>query len=202
MDDTTADLILKLQLQDLADLQGNHKGKAKEREDQLVSDSRVAMELYIEELRRSATTFSDQRLGRSVGEANESNEELQALTDSATPSFDEMLAHFANFTMRGENERTSGIPHGTLEESPSSSGHIAPTPLAAIAGCVSCQEGKAISELMLAPCDHLYCRACINISSIWLRTTNPCFLLGAAVKQSIFLLRSPSSPITCWLGST
>ncbi len=64
MDDHTAALIIKLQLEDAENIISSFKGKALEGE---LSDNELALQLYQEELECNAFIISDQWMTRSIG---------------------------------------------------------------------------------------------------------------------------------------
>ena len=161
MDDATADLILSLQLQDLYELQEGCEGKGKGKEDQVISDMIVAIELSIEELQRTATTFSDQHLGRTIGEADDSDGELPISTDTATPSFNEILSRFSTLNLKETCEQVSVCHHNAAEDSSSCSQHNITLPAGTIESCCACGDGFSLPDLIQAPCNHYYCSNCI-----------------------------------------
>ena len=94
MEDSTADLILTVQLQDLFDVYESQKSKV-DAEGGAVSDLNTALSLSIEELRKSAVSVSDHRLGWTVCEAGYLDDQPQTSLTSATPRFDELCTQLA-----------------------------------------------------------------------------------------------------------
>ncbi|EEP76371.1 predicted protein [Uncinocarpus reesii 1704] len=73
IDAETADLIIKLQEDDLKELDDLKKGKG--RADQL-SDADLAQALYLQELQNGAIAFADRRIAQSISSAASSDEEV------------------------------------------------------------------------------------------------------------------------------
>ena len=111
MDNATEDLILTLQLQDLSDIYEdlNVRGTA---EVEGISDARTALSLYIEELQASATIFSDQRLSRTIGEAEGPDYNPEHIHTTATPGYDALRARLGDLTTVNAKDED---PHLTTE---------------------------------------------------------------------------------------
>lgn len=144
MDDASADLILALQIQDLADLVADHDGEAVEGD--VLSDGKIARDLYREELRNNAAIISDLRFGEKLGEA--AGDEPPSPVVSATPTFDQILVKtFGLLTIEASSameDRTSSFENwGTGYHS-----------------CVICTDEFSERHLITAPCGDHYCKTC------------------------------------------
>ena len=138
MDDASADLILALQIQDLADLAADRDGEGAEDDDN--SDGKIARDLYREELRNNAAMVLDFRFGEKLGEATD--EEPPSPLMSATPNFDLVLARSFGL-LPTEDDSSSPHPQDTTY------------PM-----CVICMNVFSASHLITAPCGHHYCKTC------------------------------------------
>lgn len=90
MDEASADLILALQVQDLAELvdrAADHDDEGAEGDTS--SDAHIAWDSYREELRKHAAIISDLHVGEMVGEA--AGDEPPSPFASSTPTFDQTL---------------------------------------------------------------------------------------------------------------
>ena len=147
MDDASADLILALQIQDLADLADlttDHDGE--ETAGDPSSDAHIARNLYREELRNNAAIISDLRFGEKVGEA--AGDEPPSPFTSATPTFDQVLVNtFGLLTIEASSateDKTSSFNHwGTGNYD-----------------CIVCTDNFPARQLITAPCRDRYCKTC------------------------------------------
>ena len=89
MDQESADLILSFQAQDLADL---HQELSTNTHDSTTNDSRLALELYEEELRIAASLVRDQAYGKKVGLLEDRSDAPPSTVVSPTPDFDRIVA--------------------------------------------------------------------------------------------------------------
>lgn len=188
MDDITAALIAKLQLDDIDELTNRNKSK----EGSLV-DADYALIAYKEELQGLQTFVSDRRMGRSISRAVQNDgeyitaarvEEENALRDhhlactlgGMRESQEEVADKLAYVDVDDELLRRLSIlnnsqkPFSTFEESHvtgepsasgSASGHIIDSDIPR-RQCVACQERKHTFDVLEAPCHHVYCRDCIS----------------------------------------
>ncbi|CAD6579312.1 MAG: hypothetical protein ASARMPRED_009035 [Alectoria sarmentosa] len=144
MDDASADLILTLQIQDLADLATDHDGEGLEGD--TLSDSRMARDLYREELRNNAAIISDLRFSEKLGGA--AGDEPPSPVASPTPTFNRILVKsFGQFT----------IEAGSSTEDESSSSHHWDI---CYYECVICTDEFPARHLIIAPCGDRYCKTC------------------------------------------
>jgi hypothetical protein len=92
VDIQTADLILQLQLADLADLEERNPGKQKEGN---VNDAQMAAELFRENIRSLIAKFDDRRMSQSITAAVRSDGEAisQTVREEETAFQDHNLAH-------------------------------------------------------------------------------------------------------------
>lgn len=147
MDDASADLILALQVQDLADLDDlatDHGGE--EAAGDTSSDAHLARKLYREELRNNAAIISDLRFGEKVSEA--AGDEPPSPCASATPTFDQVLVNSVGLlTIEASpttEDKTSSFNHwGTGNYD-----------------CVICADEFPARHLITAPCGDYYCKNC------------------------------------------
>ena len=94
LDDATADAILALQLQDLAEIAG-HGGQ----DSNDPTDMNTAANLFRHELVAAAMRIRDHQLANSLGTSNDDNLELYAAMPSNTPLFDQL-----------QNQNSSALP--------------------------------------------------------------------------------------------
>ena len=142
MDDASADLILALQVQDLAELvdrAADHDDEGAEGDTS--SDAHIAWDSYREELRKNAAIISDLHVGEKVGEA--AGAVPPSPFASATPTFDQILVRsFGLLTIEASSateDKTSSFNHwGTGSHD-----------------CVICTDEFPTRHLVTAPCgDH------------------------------------------------
>ncbi|KAI9767694.1 MAG: hypothetical protein M1840_005566 [Geoglossum simile] len=185
MDSETAEIILRLQLQDISEIWEGRKGK--EREGDPDPDIYLAFGLYRDELERDVVLLSDQRLAKSIGRAIHTDssilatskvEENVAIQDRQlacrlsgsrpeTPlsvvvpevDIDEQLAgQLAHWNVfKSEDVGDPFSDHETGESSRTASGQEAD-----IGQCIACGDAKEGSHLMHAGCSHSYCIGCTN----------------------------------------
>lgn len=147
MDDASADLILALQMQDLADLAADHDGE--ETDDRTSNDARIARDTYHEELRNEAAMISDMRFGEKVGEATD--DQLPSPIASPTPLFDQILVKdIGLLTIEGSS--------ATEDPACSSLGDLGTRYLF----CVVCSDAFPVRHLITALCGDHYCKTCIG----------------------------------------
>ena len=106
-DAATSELILQLQLQDPQELEARSYGKQKQG---TVSDSQAASNLFKEELTRSLTTLSDQRMTRSIARAVRSNGNavVQSREEEAVARRDYVMARrLSGSNLRADAARAS-----------------------------------------------------------------------------------------------
>lgn len=149
MDHASADLILALQVQDLADLVGpdaDHDGDGTECD--TLSDAQIARDLYYEELRNNAAIISDLRFGETVGEA--AGDEPPPPFASATPTFDQaFIKSLGLLSLEASSAAKDKMP---------SYDHWGP----GYHDCVSCTDRVSARHLITAPCGDYYCKTCIG----------------------------------------
>lgn len=146
MDNASADLILALQVQDLADLVETATDHGEKAAGDTSSDALIALKLYREELRNNAAIISDLRFGEKVGES--AGDEPPSPLSSATPTFDQALIDsFGLLTTEvssAKEDKTSLFNHwGTGNHD-----------------CVVCTEQFPARHLITAPCGDHYCKTC------------------------------------------
>ena len=186
MDELTTLIILRLQLQDIEELIAGDKGKQREGQ---VSDRACAIALYKGEVERATTLLTDRQLGRSIARAVQ--EDAQIITDlveaEAGARRDRILARRMG-GMRDSEEAEQGPPptadDDTCERFSSLNKEDAtysvftgdhdttPTDMTSVASteetdrpailCIVCQEYRAQTETLEAPCQHNYCRDCLS----------------------------------------
>ena len=110
MDDSTADLVLTLQLQELFDVYESLQAR-EDAGNGDISDLNSALSLSIEELRRTAAIISDRRIGQAIGEAENPDDQLQPPYTSPTPGFDELCTRLAETAI--ENLKNKVLSTGT-----------------------------------------------------------------------------------------
>lgn len=145
MDDASADLILALQIQDLADLVADHDDEGVEGD--TLSDGQMARDLYREELHNNAAIISDFRFGEKLGKA--AGEEPPSPVISATPTFDQVLVKsFGPCTIgaRSSTEDESSYHHWDAHYHE----------------CITCMDEFPACHLITAPCGDRYCKTCIG----------------------------------------
>ena len=147
MDDASADLILALQVQDLADpghLAADRDGEGVEGD--TLNDARIAQDLYREELRSNTATVSDFRFSEKVAVA--AADEPPSLFASATPMFDQVLA---------ESFGLLNIEANSAKEDMMSAFDHRST---GYRNCVICTDQFSARHLITAPCGDHYCKTC------------------------------------------
>lgn len=147
MDDASADLILALQMQDLADLAAEHDGE--EADGRSSNDARVARDIYHEELRNKAAMISDMRFGEKVGEATD-DQPLSPIA-SPTPLFDQILVKDIGLLTIEASSTTEDPGFSSLD-------HLG----AGYLICVVCSDEFPARHLITAPCGDHYCKPCIG----------------------------------------
>jgi hypothetical protein len=75
IDEASAALIIKLQIQDSQQLSGAYGTKGKGREGEL-SDSQLSINLYREDLKRNASILADRQMARSIAGACQTDGEI------------------------------------------------------------------------------------------------------------------------------
>ncbi|KAI4186971.1 MAG: hypothetical protein L6R41_003128 [Letrouitia leprolyta] len=178
-DDATIDAILKLQLQDLADLWKDRDGDGSHR-----SDADAALELYRHEIRRADTEVHDHRTAVALGnsgddentsDTDEEDEDEKDDTDDDDGGDDEDPQQKAlervealDKQLDGSDNSTPDTPKepsvaenldpSTQSSSPVENGELQPkeNKLNLNAVCVVCDEDLSSSESLGGPCGHLY----------------------------------------------
>lgn len=144
MDHASMDLILALQLEDINVLQEEHVDGAME---DFGLDMNLAVELYREELRVTANVINDYRYAETVGGAIGPEDLPFFPTPSATPLFDEAYAQHIHDTIDSyEAVSEDGRPQSDVP----------------MEKCAACLDDHKESDIMTAPCDHTYCRECVD----------------------------------------
>lgn len=144
MDDASADLILALQIQDLAELVADHDGEGEEGD--ILSDGKIARDLYREELRNNAAIIPDFRFGEKLGEA--SSDEPPSPVASALRRLTRFLSN-----------HLACIPSKRVLQRKMSYRHLTPW-TTRYYGCVICTDEFPARHLITAPCGDHYCKAC------------------------------------------
>lgn len=188
MDDITAALIAKLQLDDIEELADRNKSK----QGPLV-DADHALIAYREELQSLVAFVSDRRMVRSISEAVQTDgvfvtaarvEEQNAFRDhqlacslsgeqhhsqkevadklTSVDVDDELLRRFS---LLNNAEHPFGVPEDSRSAGePSTSGGVRSQSTDSDIPrrqCVACRERKHTFDVLEAPCHHVYCRDCI-----------------------------------------
>ena len=103
MDSETADTILSLQLEDLAEL-----GRAYADGTDVSSDQDAAIKLYRRELEQNAAMLQDHRVGEALGEAPEEIDINAMTVPSVTPQFEQLKANLSH-PLEAGSELTTGL---------------------------------------------------------------------------------------------
>lgn len=190
MDEATATSVLEVQLQDLADILQNRKGKEAVGR---INDAELACQIQIEEFRARLAFLSDYRMSRSINKAMQDddpvlstlyNEEsssfhdrqmarrLAGLPEETPPPTDnqqcrseDLLAGLSALSVSRDDHRNyHGGVDAESEAGESSSKSILrdrPRSLDTQYECLACTERILLYEDIQAPCSHHYCRKCI-----------------------------------------
>lgn len=188
MDDITATLIVKLQLEDIEELTDRNKSKRGS-----LVDADHALIAYKEELRTLEAFISDRRLVCSISEAVQTDgefvtaarvEEQNAVRDHqlacslggmrhSQKEVPDNLAYvdvddelMRRFSLLNDFDNAFGPPQESQSAAgPSTSGglwsHSTNSDIPR-RHCVACQEWKHTFDVLEAPCHHVYCRDCIS----------------------------------------
>jgi len=81
MDESTAALIIQLQIEDSQELSSSIVAKGKGREGE-VSDTQVALAIHLEELQRNVTVIKDRQMTKSIADACQRDGEIVAVLRS------------------------------------------------------------------------------------------------------------------------
>ena len=107
MDQASADLILALQAQDLADLRQDVLANG---HDATTDDSKLALELYEKELRIAASLVRDHAYGQKVSRTDDHNSTPPSPVISPTPAFDRIIAEVnAHPTIKDGSDRRKDV---------------------------------------------------------------------------------------------
>ncbi|KAI4200377.1 MAG: hypothetical protein LQ346_002387 [Caloplaca aetnensis] len=186
MDEATAELIYRLQLDDLEEAKQMSKGKGREHDS--VPDAELALQLQQEELEREARVRADHRMATSIGRAVQDDganiaimagEESRAAGDRAMacrlggqtarphPQMrvldvdDDILSRLDAFSIDDTANYDSSAPSPTGSEAGESSAWAAGRRLRPSSDlkrqCVSCLVMKHVIQV---PCGDYYCRPC------------------------------------------
>ena len=183
MDPNSADIILSLQAQDLAELDRDLKIDEKDTGN---ADLKLALEYYEEELRHAAFLMRDHAYGQKVGEADNSGPPSPLI--SPTPDFDRISAALAtSLTIRDGASSTNqsngdGIQTAvTLEDSDTASEegnlgiHCREPSIdvgvqddmnnddenqPVVYSCVACNMCEEENDMVHVPCGDYYCKHC------------------------------------------
>lgn len=162
-DAATAELILALQLADIAEFRRYHPNEN--------DDCAVAMSLYHDELRDDAALVCDRRFGEDIGQAQDPDVPHDDPLPSTTPNVDQIPAEaLAGMTVSDD----SSSDHQTAGP-----GH-----------CVSCETETR--DPMTAPCGHQYCEECLA-TLFELAMTDESMFPPRCCRQEITLDRARSS---------
>ena len=175
LDFETANLILKLQLEDVQELRSRSKGK--NREDQ-VDNAQVALDLQEQNLECLRSLISDRHMTQSITNAIETDgrtiSEAVRATQSGNPQNcvldDKVLSKLAGQYM-SENiaqqlyNNIAGKKDGSTQMTSETETRIDGAVTGPGSGryrCVICLEVKKFFEVMEAPCGHPYCKPCLR----------------------------------------
>ncbi|KAL3426422.1 E3 ubiquitin-protein ligase ARI5 [Phlyctema vagabunda] len=190
IDEETASLIIRLQIEDSEELDRTAKGKG--REDQL-TDAQLALAFYREELERTASVVSDRQMTRSIARAcqtdgdvlsNSIYQEQAAANDravacrlggAATPPHmepwtvtaeqmdDELLRKLEQLYISPRTpSQDGGSGGGSTSSDSESSIWAASRSDTRTRQCVACQKKFRFTEVARVPCKHEYCRECLQ----------------------------------------
>ena len=183
MDKESADLILSLQAQDLAEL---HRSDKTDNGNSSINDSTLALELYEQELRLAAFSIRDHAYGEKVGVANNNDSGPPSPVISPTPDFDQTCATLLKslaIHVGSSSDSESWVDLSSSEETHESLSGAdiskEKDPEAALSGCslnpdvqesetevftyscVACDICEKENEMVQAPCGDRYCKECI-----------------------------------------
>lgn len=218
MDDITAILIAKLQLDDIEELTNRNKSKQGS-----LADADHALNAYKEELEGLETFVSDRRMGRSISEAVESDGEYisAARVEEQNALRDHRLACSLGGIRNSQKDVADKLAYADLDDglfrrlslmndfensfSPSEESHIAGEP--STSGrlpshtteseiprrqCVACQERKHTFDVLEAPCHMCTAGTVYPIFSRRLPLTSHCFHPDAVARISLSTWRQTS----------
>ena len=188
LDEATADLIIQLQLDDLEDLHDSRSGKEREG---TTLDANVATDLLKRNLEEARSQLSDRRMTKSIAEAvhadagiltnntleeeNTSDDRFEVAQSSTT--VDEALLPILAGRYVSEHigeqlaldQSSSSIQDPTEDDDEAegskwaASRHRKPAENRLTKKCIACQEAKRLFEVVLVPCNHHYCRECVQV---------------------------------------
>ncbi|KAJ0413966.1 hypothetical protein BJY00DRAFT_321444 [Aspergillus carlsbadensis] len=173
IDQETADLILRLQLEDTGVYLESCSGKSKD-----PTDAQVAFELQREHLAAVSQYLIDQRMALSIAAAVQSDDQILARetrgrprtrTNNAAPLNTNTFAKFQDPRKAARTIGTTYWQPGYPEyDEPESSAWAAgrkpepePEPVR-LSRCVACQDDVDPLDIAPLPCSHEYCRSCIT----------------------------------------
>ena len=183
MDEDNIDLILALQLQDIEDAECSRKGKAREAEP--LSDEELAIQLQREEYQQTVDQRTNRRMAESMRRAVEDHgasivvlgeDENRAASDremacrlgghvpETGPNLysiladDDAISRFSALNIGDDDANDAAIPFAQAQAGESSLWASTRRRPVLQHECISCMQ---VREVVLAPCQHHYCRDCI-----------------------------------------
>jgi hypothetical protein len=181
MDEASADLIIDLQQEDVADALASQKGKQVTGR---LTDFELALNTYKNDLDCYGTTLRDYRLARSMDQAVQDDGVAltMALQEEARHADDRAIAlrlggHEGSSTDQHQTgQLRTGVSEETLarlgqlsvneepllyfNETEAGSSKGAAGPRKGYLDCAACTDSKPISAMVKVPCSHHYCRPC------------------------------------------
>ena len=162
IDDTTAKLIIQLQLEDLEELAGNQKGKQAEGSQ---NDTQDAISTYRQELQQILMVLSDRSMARSIGQAVISDSRLLRVFKNQ----EDVAASDRQVALRAGGMAINEGPERLAIEAPPEDENlirrlavlnIVPGDHSMIA-CLACLEQNLHFDILELLCGHEYCRSCV-----------------------------------------
>ncbi|KAI6709609.1 hypothetical protein JHW43_007879 [Diplocarpon mali] len=178
IDSETAALILQLQIEDSEELYASNDRKGKGKEG-VFSDTQIALQIFKEEMQRSATVIADRQLTRSMYEAcrTDGDEITMSLAQEQTAARDRQMSLIVSSVTEplaitegvvAEDELDDVLERldalhmdATREDSAISEKSMALVPYGVMGNPVSESSTLAASRALLAP-RHEYCGSCLQ----------------------------------------
>ncbi|PQE33416.1 IBR finger domain-containing protein [Rutstroemia sp. NJR-2017a WRK4] len=177
-DEDSAALIIQLQIEDSQRLSETYGIKGKGRDGEL-SDLQLSINLYREDLERNAAILADRLIARSIARACQTDGEIMtvSLSEEQTATSDRQMAcelgGIADPNFIPSLTVTSEVDEGSLAKFPAlyiqslteeSSSRAATRERARALNrrCTACQELIRCSDMTRVPCNHEYCRYCLQ----------------------------------------
>jgi hypothetical protein len=143
LEDENAAQALQLQLSDSLELSGSYTRKGKNPQGRL-TDAQLALLIYTEDLKRNVTIMSDRRMIESFGS--------ESLDDE---TFEKLKSLYVSTPIN-----TLGSDFETEDNGAESSASAASR--VSYVTCTACLENTRSYDAAQVPCDHQYCRTCLQ----------------------------------------